>query len=283
MATRWNTTDDIARAFDMAPGTDVGSIRTQLRKCISELHPDRSGGSFRSEADKTKYLEATDAIEQLDAWEQTSQALVPIAHLPAVIAALSDALAPRNAADSLSLHTAAIEDARTRLSRIYAGPKIGSGAFAAVAAFLFGFSDKLSNNPILGPLFSSNAAHLLLLSVAAYSGVFFVMAWIRERQAEARAEYIMSESALDRIFTVMLDLARRNDPPTYVSSDQVKEAVQRVGGVRPGPMRVMSLGVLLDLPTIEKAASIQIQRLIERKVLTRIDRRSIQTWYEIHA
>jgi hypothetical protein len=282
--TTWFSTSNIAEEFGLtAYAKEPEALRNELRKIVSELHPDKNAGNFKTDADKEKFLRAKEALEFLDAEIQNSGALIPIAQLPAVIKAVSEALAVRPSVDTNSLHSTMLAETRSHLSRRFAVPKIGSGVFAAISGFLVTFSDKFEKNAILGPFLNDRVGQMFLLTLMAYSGLFFLMMWYREKRAEARAEYLMSESALRDIFEKVASDARTNTPAGRVSSRQIMEAAQDVAGFfhwsRANPFAFFSPGI--DLATIEKATTLQTQRLVERRLLKRLELPSVDTWYEV--
>lgn len=74
---------------------------------------------------------------------------------------------------------------------------------------------------------------------------------------------------------------------TRVSSSQIFDAVTELAGHHRYALRPFLFMTLarprLDLSTVEKAAAIQTRRLLERKVLSKIDTPSLDTWYEVSA
>jgi hypothetical protein len=282
--TTWKSLTDVAAEFGVAAGaSDPEILRNKLKKIMSSIHPDKNGGEFKTDKDKTQYLRAKEALEFLDSHAQFGSSLIPISQLPALFGAFSKALASQSPRESAVLQSTYLTDARSRIARRFMLPKISSGVFAAITAFLVTFSDKFGKNPILAPLLNGPNSQMILLSLIFYSGMFFVFAWYRERQAEAAAEYLLSESALREIFSSIYRRTEPTDQPQRVNSRQILEAVDDIGGFRyrRGQLSLMIFGSV-DLPTIEKATAVQTQRLVERKLLSRVDIASIDTWYEIN-
>lgn len=261
-------------------GHDPNVLRQELRTIMSSLHPDKNGGDFKTDDDKVRFLKIKEAIEFLDVHSHMGSAMIPVSQLPAVISALSQALTVRSTSESSILQSNYLADSRARISRRFALPKIGSGVFATSTGFLVTFADNFEKHPILGPLLNNHTAQLSLLVLMGYSAAFFLFTWYRERAAEARSEYLLSESALSEVFEMISRHQKASSNSPRVNSQQILEAIQNLAGYR--RYANVSFGAQVDLPTIEKAATIQTQRLIERKLLTRIDVPSIDTWYEIH-
>lgn len=282
--TAWKSLADVAGEFGVATGaSDPEVLRGELKKIMSSIHPDKNGGQFKTEEDKSRYLRAKEALEFLDVHAQVGSSLIPISQLPVLFGAFSQAFASQSPRESTVLQAAYLTDARSRIARRFVLPKIGSGVFATITGFLVAFSDKFEKNPILGPWLNSTSGQMILLSLIAYSAMFFVLSWYRERQAEAAAEYLLSEAALREIFAAICRSTEPTATPQRVSSQQILEAVEDSGGYRyhRSPLGPMFFGSRVDLQTIEKATAVQIQRLVERKLLSRVDIPAVDTWYEV--
>lgn len=277
----WTSLEQVVADFGIAPNlSDYESVRSELRKITAALHPDKNGGSFASESDKARFLRAQSAIEFLDAVGNPASAMIPVAQLPAIVSAVAQALTVRPQSDVQSLHSAFLSEARSRISRHFLLPKIGSGVFAAITGFLVAFPDKFEKHPYLGPLLQERTTQLFILTLLMYSVVGFAFTWYRERVAESRAEYLMSESAMGRLFEILTQSYHH-----IVSSRQILEAVAQVAGsslqMPPSPFLLLSRP-RLDLQTLEKAASIQTQRLVERRVLAKVEVLSLDAWYKFN-
>src|SRR5947209_20361749 len=112
----WLSAADVAQEFGLTGHTnDPAALRNELRKVMSELHPDKNAGDFKSDEEKKKFLHVKDALEFLDAQTQNAGALIPISQLPAIIKAFSEAIAPRTVLDINTLHAKAIAETRTHL------------------------------------------------------------------------------------------------------------------------------------------------------------------------
>jgi hypothetical protein len=231
--TIWKSLADVAGDFEVTTGaSDPEVVRGELKKIMSSIHPDKNGGQFKTEEDKSRYLRAKEALEFLDVHVQVGSSLIPISQLPALFGAVSQALASQSPRESLVLQTTYLTDARYRIARRFALPKIGSGVFATITGFLVTFSDKFEKNPILGPLLNSTTSQIVLLLLITYSVIFFILSWNRERHAESAAEYLLSESALREIFSAICRPTESTATPQRVSSQQILEVVEDIGSYR---------------------------------------------------
>lgn len=281
----WLSIADIVTELDLkAPTDDPEAVRDELKRIMTSIHPDRNGGSFSSEEDKSRFLRAQEALRFIEISAKESSAMIPVSQLPAVITALSQALAIPLSSNASALQSNYMPDARARISRRYIFPKISSGVFAAATGFLVAFSDKFDKHPILGPLLNERISQLTLLTLMMYGALLFLIFWYKEKQSETNAEYLTSESALGQIFRALEKESTINGESRRISSRNIFEAVEAISGGRRNSGFLLSPFFMtrVDLKTIENAAAIQTQRLIERKVLTRVDVAAIDAWYDIH-
>lgn len=282
--TNWTSIADVAREFGLQEHeTDALALRDSLKKIMSSAHPDKNGGSFKSDQDKALFMRTKDALDYIEHQSQSGLALIPLSQLPAIVSAISQALSARPAMDYQALQSNYMADAKARISRNFVLPKISSGVFAAITGFLVAFPDKFEKHPILGPILGERTTQLILLTMVAYSGIFFMLAWYVERRTEARVEYLMSEKALGKLFEMITHHTSSGAPTYRVSSSLIIEAVQNLAGYRSHPLPLPFFSLRVDLQTLEKVASIQTQRLVDRKLLTRVDVASLDTWYDLHS
>jgi len=283
----WTSPAEIVTEFGIEQHlSDPDSLRTELRKIVTALHPDKNEGAFASDEDKTKFLKAQSAIDFLEIHSRSAMAMIPVSQLPAIVSAFAQALAVRTPGEIQSLQASFLVDAHTRISRKFLLPKIGSGVFAAVTGFLVAFPDKFANNPILGPILQERSTQIILFCLLFYSAIGFAFVWYKEKLAESRAEYLMSESALKHLFEILAGMGKLEGNRKRISSGQILDVVAELAGhsrYRQHQPLSAFIRSRLDLATIEKAASLQTQRLVERKVLSKVETPSIETWYEMHA
>jgi hypothetical protein len=284
--TDWASIADLAREFGLEEyETDVPALRESLKKVMSDLHPDKNGGSFDSGRDKALFIRTKAALDYLELQSKSGLALVSLSQLPAIVLAVSQALTARPAMDSQTIESNYMADAKARISSRLILPKIGSGVFAAITGFLVAFPDKFEKHLILGPILAERTTQEALLLSMFLGGALFVLAWVRERQAEAQAEYLLSEGFLGDIFEYIIDHARSNVPRGSVSSRQIMNAVRNLAGYRTPWLRLLTSmkvrGLHVDQQTLKRVAAIQTERLVERKLLTRVDLVALDTWYDL--
>ena len=265
------------------PSADA--LKAELQKIIFNLHPDKSGGEFRSDPDKARFMKARRVVELLDPARLEAKGQSAAAtQLPPSVRAISDArMTRRPARTEQRLHLRAVAEARRRISRHFAAPKIAAASVAALT-LLVALPDWFESNPVLGPLLAMPGATAFLLVLAAVGAVALVTLWFIERSAEKRAAHLMSEAALGEIFTQARLCANRHGRAGQLSAWDLRRAIEILVDGRRHPVpprRSWTFFGALDLPILETIAAIQMQRLIERKVLRELNRPSVELLYEI--
>ena len=268
----WNSKSEIAAEFGLDLSASDEELRSELRTVRGLMHPDKNGGVFQSETDKQSYLRAISAMEFLDSPSESAMALIPVTQLPAIVSAIAQAMAVPGYAQLQAMERAYVVDAHARISQQFLLPKVGSSVFAAITGFLVAFPGNFEKHAILGPLLATPQAQQFTLMCLLMSALCFGALWLTERTATAHADYLMSESALAELYSRIEDGTFQNSV-RKISSRQITHALAEMVGTH--PRRFSSMAV------VEKASAIQIQRLIERKVLIKLDEPAIDTWYKV--
>jgi hypothetical protein len=73
---------------------DVDSLKSEIRKQLSILHPDKNNGEFSSPDAKERFNKLTQALDFIDKHRDETQALVPINQVTAIVKAVGEAIAP---------------------------------------------------------------------------------------------------------------------------------------------------------------------------------------------
>jgi hypothetical protein len=277
----WVSEEQIAESFSLP--RDAELLKDGLRKLLSELHPDKNGGDFRPGA-AVDFHRAKSALEFLEGTRAPRSDLIRIDQLPMLLKELRGVLTdvqPRTSA--VELERSYLAHVRHQTSRNLLFPRIGSGAFAAATAFLAAFPDKFEKNPVLGPLISSPSAKHCLLIATALSAYLFLCTWLSEKMTERRAKYMASSHALKRLAKSLEQ--RYREGQWEIGASEITELLQE----KSGSARVRIINDLLvfvprpqlDLSDIEQASDIQIQKLIDRGILTPIKRPSVDQMYDL--
>jgi hypothetical protein len=258
------------------------TLKSELQKIVVGLHPDKTGGEFKSDHDKTRFMKARRAVELLNGGGAGDDAGGGGTRFPGAVHALGDASAsraPRDAARELQISSMA--DARERIARYFAAPRIGCAATAAVLLLLVTLSDRLEQNAVFGPWLADPGFVWFLTAVASATAAGALALWICEGSARSRAEHLMSEAALGEIFEQARRCARRCGRAGQLSAFDIRHAVRAlIQGPRNGG-RGWSPSRALDQATLESISAVQTQRLLDRKVIRLLDTPSIEVLYEV--
>lgn len=257
------------------------ALKAELQKITFALHPDKSGGAFQSEQDEARFLKARRVVELLDA-PPTGDEDTEKASLPATPRAIPDGRAPVRPSRALHrLHMRAMTHARERIAEHFAGPKIAAAGITAVTVALVLLADRVEANPVLRPLLTGPGMSNMLLMLAAASVLALVTFWWIERSAKRRADHLLSEAALAEIFDQARLCAHRQGRIGKLSAWDVRRSVEILVEGRDRPRRAWAFLGALDPTMLETIASIQMQRLIERNVLSELKTASVELLYQV--
>lgn len=257
------------------------SLKAELQKIIFALHPDKTGGAFQSGEDEARFLKARRVVELLDAPPADGKG-APNVSLPATPRAIPDGRGPARPSRALHrLHMRATARARDRIAEHFAGPKIAAGGTMAMAVLLVLLADRFESNLVLRPLLDGPGMSSLLMIAAAASLLAFGTLWWLERSAKRKADHLLSEAALREIFDQARLCAHRQGRIGKLSAWDLRRSVEILADGRERRQRRWPLLHALDPMMLETIASIQMQRLIERNVLSELKTPSVELLYEV--
>jgi len=270
-----------------AAAYDENAIRAELRREMAAIHPDRNDGHFASPTDENRYHSLSDALNFLDQYQST--ALVPLREIPAIVAAMRQALQPTTEATAAvaraEYRQGALSEAHTR----YILPRIGSGVFAAVCASLIAFSGSLKDNPVFGAWLQSSVGRSMLLVFFLYSGLFFIMTWLLEQRESARVEWLVTEAGLRRTLSQVIERASLTSDRTLrfrftdfcgVISGH-REHGSRSSAYLPTVSTLFFLRRGLSPASAERLAKAQLEELERRGVVKKLAGQRLDITYEI--
>lgn len=240
----------------------------------AQIHPDTNGGTFASAEAEAEWHQLNKIVDYLTSHSSASGAVITVDEVARHLALIA-----RGAGPSIAQREATVvEHARERAARHVALPRIGSGVFAALCGALFTFGQGLMEHPVFGPYVGTQGFFWLWGSLCVYSGAFFVFTWWAEQRAIARLEYWASDQGLR-------ELAARLG---YASSDVPKhERIRRfrrsrvldiIQGRQSTPFNWITGGI--DRKAATEVAELQLDRMLETEVVTRLPGRTLDPVYE---
>ncbi|HEY0883740.1 MAG TPA: hypothetical protein VGE20_00575 [Ramlibacter sp.] len=275
----------LARELGLGACADsTEALKAELQKIVLALHPDKSGGEFTSDGDKARFMKARRAIELLngDRAADAPGAATPLAGAPRAITDTS-AAAP-SLENEHRLQVLLLADARSRIGRYFAAPKIASSVLATVSLALVLGADLFQGHPLLGPLFEEAAGLIFLAALGFAAAAAAAALWSWERAAVAHAEHLLSESALGELFERACRSARRQGRDGQLSAFDLRRGIDALAdecGTSEALRGHRLLGRSLDATTRESITLIQTQRLLARRVIRVVERPALEVLYQI--
>lgn len=264
----WQTPKQVAD--DLGLPTDDDSpeaVRKALILRMAEAHPDSNGGK----TDDALWQQLSSAKEFLERYREDSRALIPISQLPALIQALSAASRSADQSPAERMRDSTHIDIRGSVLL----PRIGSGVFATICAFLFTFPRSVKDNPVLGELLSTSLGENVLLGSLCCSAFIFILTWIAERSRETRVELLMTEAGIEESLSRLYHTARPGNVRfTFTSRDLVTlHSHFRRRGALPS--------FSLPYTVAEKVARGQIGILLQQDLIREVPRTGFSRSYEV--
>lgn len=199
---RWNSVGEVIAHFRLTSGMhDSEGIIAELKAKRVNMHPDKSGGDFSTDADSETYHQLDDAITFMTEQARIGDALVPFQQIEDLVkTAIETALAPIRESDSTSAQSQFQRDFRIRIAARYKLPRFTSAVFGAIFLGTMALSDKLKDNPILTPLMRMKFLPYVIWALLLVCGSSFLVTWVRERSEKNLADELTSDRGLQRAF-----------------------------------------------------------------------------------
>lgn len=261
------------------------SVRSEIRKQIVTLHPDRNGGSFSSDDDEKRYHQMIDALNLL------SDPSLPI---PIGMSVINKQL--QEIDNQLKIirtsHLMESEQNTTRkykdsvkneARKYYTTGKIGSMVFCAICAAILTLSKSLKDNLLFGFIGKSPMLLMLLGFVFATAGITFAFLWLKEYRAGRFVEWLLSDYGLSVLLRRVVGYGSRGDEEVLVTKSALIDEMLELN--RPWAphsfIRWFKKILRPHLPTAicENIAGRQLQDLLNKQVIFPKGRRGIETVY----
>lgn len=260
------------------------ALKSEVQKIVFALHPDKSGGEFLSDRDKSRFMKARALIGLLDGEGRDGDASDDATALARSTRAIGDGRnLRRSAAAQFRLQMRVLADARRRISGHFAVPKIVSAAVAAALAVTL-LTQDAGNNQLLGPWLGVPWVGASLWTLTGLGALAFAVLWWVERSAGKRAEHLLSEAALVQLFAQARSCADRHGRAGKLTAWDMRRATEMLvhgHGARSRALPGWKFLGALDFTTLDRIATIQMQRLIDRRVLRELNTSSIEVLYEV--
>jgi hypothetical protein len=275
----WSSLSEINSTLGL--GVDLpslDSVRDALRQEIARVHPDRNGGSFTSNAEATRFHDLNAALEFCN--RPPSTALVPIQDIPALVAAVRQALAPEaTVATSAQQRAEHREVGRREVHEQVLLPRIGSGIFSGVCGALLTFAGELKDNVILGPMLATPDARAFLAMMFFGSGILFIWTWWSEQRQNARLEWLATDEGRREILARTLRSAdhHRGASTRFAYSD----VIDAIRDDRRSPLLLLLPPSRISPTAAERLANLHLEELERRGIIKKTSGPSLDPEYEV--
>jgi hypothetical protein len=283
----WESSEQIAAFFDLreAAEGDLGALRRAVVKKMASIHPDSNESGFPDFETEELWHQLHSAKAFLDESLAMSKPdtpqnqMIPISQVKELVKIFSQVRSNSIESRLSSLKAEARGDARSRGMV----PRIGSGAFAAICAFLFAFPSSAKDNPLIGHWVQTTAAQWILLIATAYSAAFFLMTWTRERRQEELTEFLSSEEGMRQTMIRMIERRARSDghPRRFTLPEWTKQLMPNRHHEYFSPWLALIGGRNISRSLADKIATLHVERMAERSVIIELPQKGFDRVFEI--
>ncbi len=271
----WNSLEQMTEELDLKSNPkDIDKLKAELKARIKELHPDNSGGNFKSEDDAKNLYRLIEALDYCDVKRNT---LIPLDSVTELIKQLSENLASANKEPIEARINRISLESQAHIGQRFRVPKISLGAISAILTYIFFSPEQLMNHPFLGDFIKAhfNVFNWLLI-VYLLSSLWFVT-WMSESNMKAHTSKLFS---LEYHREILNEFKHSGD--VLFSRTQLQKKLLSFEKRHFFPF---FLRFPLDSDTNDKATNLAIERYLERKWIRLSSgkniNKDIDDWYEI--
>lgn len=262
---------------------NIQELISEIKKHIVEMHPDHSGGNFKSEKDKAQYHRFSDA---LDYCENHEKMLIPLEATTALIQTVAESMALANREPIEKRITKASKELQNKFNEKYKIPKISLGAISAAMGYVFFFPQTITDHPYLSTLINNYNFFIYWLFSVYFLALLWIIALISEKRGKNQIKSLLS---LDTNRLILDQLRKYNDPPLFSRTqlrDQLISFVREPKTFTPSyllvhPSYLLVHNRMLDIEIYDEATDLAIERYSQRNWIRRIQQSDIDDWYEI--
>ncbi|AEE52856.1 hypothetical protein [Haliscomenobacter hydrossis] len=267
---------------------DFEGIKKELKKVITDLHPDRNGGEYKNGHEKEVYLKASEALEfveqkENEAINQSSTDLIRISQLRSLMQMTNENLLPQKIEKKEQEFRSIISEARTESTVPYKLPRISLAVITAILSFIWIFPNQISEHPILkrwispdDPIFAIFWFQLLLITI-----LFWVYAYRLDEKEKSILKSLKLESTHNRIFRDFREEVLERKDKKRFSHTELYEFIQDRYNRRKRSPSLFLHQVRIDSEILNNLASLIIDKGMERKILNEIEISDFEPIYEI--
>jgi hypothetical protein len=276
--------ESICEEFGFHKNLSKSKLRNELKKRITSIHADKTGGEFPTEAVKQLYLRMREAMEYLDN-QQKINALEKRNSTESALEVRITALEASNNAKGPTYEESAQRTGRSAGEQ-YRGGWISSGVFAAACGAILLYSRKISENPLLSPFIALLWVRLLIPAALVLSALGFAIMRIKELKLRRKVSALLSDDGIAWVVRQCIN-KYNEEPDRAITKRKMMDAIGKCG-MRWHKSKVIRwlqerFRVRVPRELAEKIAKLQLSSLVERGVVCREGTLGIEPVYMVEA
>lgn len=195
----FNSIEEIISHFEFDV-IDKDEIKKELKKLIQKVHPDKNKGAFKTESEKSFFMEIQSALEFLGNGDSNASLATKndITALAKVLTDLAltrkDEIASENIENKRSSLTSKLQDSVASFHKQGSTPKITSLIITTIISAIWIFPNVVKGHPLLGFLYTFNTQFTI---VWICSLIIMAMLWIKIKSLEKKDEEIKRSYKLE--------------------------------------------------------------------------------------
>ena len=208
---------------------DREGLKEEIKQKLAELHPDKSGGEFRSDDEKQQYLRLSMAKGELDEILYSNSQLVPISVVKDLITVIDDKKQLLNQEKLEEKLKTSIARYINKAKRKALLPKISSAAIAAIVSFIWFFPNSLKNHPILKNWvdFDNPAFNMIWFFILSIAIAFWVVDYLRQNRQEELSSILQEEQFQNELFERFITVNKKRGKRRFTKSDFINFLASR--------------------------------------------------------
>lgn len=265
MSFQWKSLNELQVEFSLETTLDRPATKRALINQLSQIHPDKFGGTFPDTKTEASFARIQSALKYLGSPEE---------QLPALFRQKELELAEKNLKllkeNSLAEKLKGLsQEARRTCSARMNRTRINSGALFSISAFIFNTPESIEKLDIL----TNSDINLLVKScfiLAIYFGVCFVLTWRMEHFEDEFVESLLTDNFTHE---VLIHFQKENE----LSKDQICDLINSryQSQIRKDPIVLLITLALLQRrdsilrPSItKKIGALHIEKLLDRNLIS---------------
>lgn len=283
----FDSVEALCRELELDPSLTRDEMIRELKRRIVLVHPDKSEGTNDIEADAIELARLTDALNYLR--NRGASQLVPASaeQFRALSTEVTNVL---SMVEQLRLERSSVEnatkDVKKTITRSHRMPQVTAAMLASICVAIVGFSEKISHNPILGPMLKTGPGLLCVLSTLVVSGIAFLVISFNEFRLKSIGEFLQSDDGLECVAFWRVNDGPNDKPKLEMTKREIVTDILDIGGRQYSGSKASLffknlVRVRVPHSFAEQMSEILLSRLLERGLIVKIGFRGVEPLYAI--